>query len=155
MFDRRLLQYFDWWLMGLTLILCSIGLTIIYSAVTAGESDPQKMLWAKQGVWYSVGLTAMIVTFIVNYKVLDKLGGGIYLISIGLLVCVLIYGKHVSGSTRWLVVGPVTIQPSELVKIAVIIALAKYYSKRAKINGFNLKGLFVPGLMVVLPFLLI
>jgi len=155
MFDRRLFQYFDWWLMGLTLILCSIGLTIIYSAVTAGESDPQKMLWAKQGVWYSVGLTAMIVTFIVNYKVLDKLGGGIYLISIGLLVCVLIYGKHVSGSTRWLVVGPVTIQPSELVKIAVIIALAKYYSKRAKINGFNLKELVTPALMVVIPFLLI
>ncbi len=78
MFDRRLFQYFDWWLMGLTLILCSIGLTIVYSAVTAGESDLQRVLWVKQGVWYAIGLTAMIVTFIVNYKVLDKLGGGIY-----------------------------------------------------------------------------
>lgn len=155
MFDRRLFQYFDWWLMGLTLILCSIGLTIVYSAVTAGESDLQRVLWVKQGVWYAIGLAAMIVTFIINYKVLDKLGGGIYAISVILLVLVLLAGKHVGGSTRWLVVGPVTIQPSELAKIAVIIVLAKFYAQRAKVNGFRLKELFIPALIVAVPFLLI
>lgn len=155
MFDRRLLQNFDWWLMGLTLVLCSIGLTIIYSAVTAGESDPQKLLWVKQSIWFSVGLTGMVIAFVINYKVLDRLGGGIYLIGVALLVCVLFYGKHVSGSTRWLVVGPVTIQPSEIVKLAVIIAMAKYYAKRAKIGGFNLRELMMPAVIVMIPFLLI
>jgi rod shape determining protein RodA len=155
MFDRRLFQYFDWWLMGLTLVLCSIGLITIYSAVTAGESDPQRALWVKQGVWYAIGLTAMIVTFIINYKVLDKLGGGIYAISVILLVLVLLVGKHVSGSTRWLVVGPVTIQPSELAKIALIIVMAKFYAKRSKVSGFRLKELFIPALIIAVPFLLI
>ena len=155
MFDRRLFQYFDWWLMGLTLVLCSVGLMTIYSAVTAGESDPQRVLWLKQGAWYAIGLFAMIITFVVNYKVLDKLGGGIYALSVILLVLVLIIGKHVSGSTRWLVVGPVTIQPSELAKIAVIIVLAKLYAKRAKVDGFRLKELFTPFLTVAVPFFLI
>jgi rod shape determining protein RodA len=155
MFDRRLIQYFDWWLIGLTLALGAIGLVLIYSAVTAGEVTPQKVLHGKQMVWFGIGLAAMVITFIFNYRLMDQWGGGIYLISILLLIGVLFYGKYVGGSRRWLVMGPLTIQPSELVKISVIILLAKYYSKRASIRGFTLKELVTPMFIVLIPFLLI
>jgi len=155
MFDRRLIQYFDWWLIGLTLILGAIGLVLIYSAVTAGDAIFQETLYGKQMVWFGIGLAAMVISFIFNYRLFDQWGGGIYIISIILLVLVLFYGKYVAGSRRWLVLGPLTIQPSELVKISVIIVLAKYYSKRASIQGFTLKELFTPMLFVVIPFVLI
>lgn len=59
------------------------------------------------------------------------------------------------GSRRWLVLGPVTVQPSELAKVGVIIILARYYANNASKRGFTIKGLFKPALMVLLPFMLI
>jgi rod shape determining protein RodA len=155
MFDRRLIQYFDWWLIGLTLMIGAVGFALIYSAVNADDVNTQKDLYGKQMIWFAIGLTAMVCTFIVNYRHLDQWGGGIYLVSVILLICVLLYGKHVAGARRWLVMGPLTLQPSELVKISVIIILAKYYSKRASIRGFTLRELVVPMFIVVIPFLLI
>lgn len=155
MFDRRLVQYFDWWLLSLTIIIGAVGLTILYSAVTAGDLDPQKTLVGKQAVWFGIGFIAMTVAFVVNYRTLDRWGSGIYAISIALLIAVLFYGKHVAGSQRWLVVGPLTVQPSELVKIAVIIILAKFYAKRVTMEGFSLRDLVIPFLLIMAPFVLI
>ncbi len=155
MFDRRLIQYFDWWLIGLTLMLGAVGFVLIYSAVNAGDATIQKALYGKQIVWFIIGMTAMVCTFIFNYRFMDQWGGMIYLISVILLVFVLINGKFVSGSRRWLEMGPLTIQPSELVKISVILILSKYYSKRASIRGFTLKYLVIPMVIVFIPFLLI
>lgn len=155
MFDRRLIQYFDWWLIGLTLALGAVGFALIYSAVNAGDAAIQKALYGKQIVWFAIGMTAMVLTFIFNYRLMDQWGGVIYFISVILLVIVLINGKYVSGSRRWLEIGPLTIQPSELVKISVILILSKYYSKRASIRGFTLKYLFIPMVIVFIPFLLI
>jgi rod shape determining protein RodA len=155
MFDRRLIQYFDWWLIGLTLMLGAVGFALIYSAVNAGDVTIQKTLYGKQIIWFAIGMTAMVCTFIFNYRFMDQWGGMIYLVSIILLICVLINGKYISGSRRWLEMGPMTIQPSELVKISVILILSKYYSKRASIRGFTLKYLLIPMVIVIIPFLLI
>jgi rod shape determining protein RodA len=155
MFEQRPWKYIDWGLVGLTLILGILGLIILYSAVTAGASAPQKSLCEKQMIWFCVGLTAMSVFSLFNYKMLDQWGPGIYLIAIALLVCVLLFGKHVSGSRRWLTMGPLTIQPSEIVKIAVIIILARYYAKRANTKGFTIKELIIPTILVMIPFTLI
>ena len=132
MFDRRLVQYFDWGLMGLAILIGCVGLLTLYSAVTAETPTPQKVLFYKQLLWFSVGLIAMVTTFLFNYKILDRWAQPIYFACIALLLAVLFFGKYVGGSRRWLILGPVSLQPSELVKIAVIIALARYYSKDAK-----------------------
>ncbi len=155
MFDRRLVLYFDWGLLGITLLLGSIGIITLYSAVTAGVPNPQKMLYIKQMVWYCAGLTVMVISFLFNYKILDQWGNAIYVICISLLICVLFFGKYVGGSKRWLVFGPVSIQPSEMVKIAVIIVLARYYSKLANTKGLTLRELFIPLILIIIPFILI
>jgi len=136
MFDRRLIQCFDWGLFGLTLLLGALGLVAVYSAVTPGIA-PQKILYLKQWIWYGVGLTAMVISFLVNYKILYRLAHPIYVVSIILLICVLFFGKYVGGSRRWLIMGPVSVQPSELVKLAVIIALARHYSELVNIKGLK------------------
>ncbi len=155
MFDRRLVQYFDWGLMGLALLIGCVGLITLYSAVTAETPAPQKMLFYKQLLWFSFGLIAMVVAFLFNYKILDRWAQPIYFACIALLLAVLFFGKFVGGSRRWLVIGPVSLQPSELVKIAVIIALARYYSKDAKTRGFTLRELVRPLMIIMLPVLLI
>ena len=155
MFDRRLVQYFDWGLMGLAILIGCMGLITLYSAVTAEAPTPQKVLFFKQLLWFSVGLFAMVATFLFNYKILDRWAQPIYFVCIALLMAVLFAGKYVGGSRRWLIIGPVSFQPSELVKIGVILALARYYSKDAKTRGFTLRELVRPVMIIMLPVLLI
>ena len=155
MFDRRLLQYFDWGLLGLAVALSSIGLLVLYSAVTAETPEPQKFIFYKQFIWFCIALGAMTIAFVFNYKLLDRYGQPIYIFCLLLLVWVLVFGKYIGGSRRWLLLGPLSLQPSELAKIAVIIVLAKYYAKDANTRGFTLKELFRPVLMTVIPFVLI
>ena len=64
-------------------------------------------------------------------------------------------GKYVSGSRRWLVLGPMTLQPSEVVKLAVIVVLAKYYAKVVRTEGLYLKELVTPAILTGVPFALI
>lgn len=155
MFDRRLVQNFDWGLLGLTLLLCAIGMMTLYSAVTAGMSDPQKILYFKQLIWFVVGLTAMVVAFLFDYKLLDRWSTVLYLVGIGLLVAVLVFGKYVGGSKRWLVLGPVSFQPSEVIKLSVIVAMAKYYAKIASTRGLSLREMVYPVILITIPFALI
>ncbi len=139
----------------MTIILSLIGLTILYSAVTAGASDIQRALVAKQAAWFCIGFTAMIVTFTINYRNFDRWAVVIYIFAVVLLMAVLLHGRYIGGARRWLVLGPVVLQPSEPMKLAAIIVLAKYYSKRVNIHGFTLRELVLPILIVMIPFLLI
>jgi rod shape determining protein RodA len=155
MFDRRLVEYFDWGLLGLVLLIGGLGLVMLYSAEAAGVQVMKSVLFKKQMIWFCIGTAAMVMAFIFNYKALDRWGVLFYVVSIALLVWVLFFGKYVGGSKRWLIVGPITIQPSELAKIGVIIALSQYYSKRVKIKGFTLRELVVPMIITLIPFILI
>jgi hypothetical protein len=74
MFDRRLVQYFDWGLLGLVVLIGCIGLATLYSAVTAETPAPQTMIFYKQLVWFAVGMGAMMVAFLFNYKLLQIAG---------------------------------------------------------------------------------
>ncbi|GAB6096901.1 rod shape-determining protein RodA [Desulfatiferula olefinivorans] len=155
MFDRRLAENFDWGLLGITVLLGGIGLTVLYSAVTAGEVSSQQPLYYKQMVWFGAGGVLMIPTFMINYKDLERWAPGIFLLCILLLVGVLFFGKVMGGSRRWLVLGPLTIQPSELVKIGTIIMMARFYSRHARRQGFTLRELIRPALLIGMPFALI
>ena len=155
MFDRRLIRYFDWVLLGLTIIFGFLGLVILYSAVMAGDPGTQKILCIKQLIWYSVGLVLMVASFLFNYKMLERWAHAIYVICIILLIVVLFFGSYAGGAKRWLILGPVSIQPSEIVKIAVIIILARYYSKHANIGGLTLRELVTPLIFTLIPFALI
>ena len=155
MFDRRLVKYFDWGLLGMTVLLGFLGLVTLYSTVTSASPTPQKIYYFKQLVWYCAGLIVMIISFLINYKLLDRWANAIYAICILLLICVLLFGKYVGGARRWLILGPLSIQPSEFVKIAVIICLARYYSKIANIRGLNLRELLTPLILAAIPIYLI
>ncbi len=155
MFDRRLIQYFDWGLLFITLVISGIGLAVLYSAVHTGPSRQLLPLYYKQMVWFAAGFLLMFIVFTFNYKKLDKWGGVIYFIGVLLLIAVPLFGKQVGGSTRWLSLGPLTLQPSEPVKLALIIILARYYSRAVKPSGLTFTDLIVPMLLTGIPFFLV
>ena len=88
-------------------------------------------------------------------NLLDRWAHAIYIVGIILLIGVLLFGKYVGGAKRWLILGPVSFQPSELTKIAVIIVLARYYSKVTDPMGLTLRELLTPCMLTMIPFLLI
>jgi len=139
----------------LTVILGIFGLVALFSAVNAGISTYQEVLYYKQMIWFGVGLVVMTVCFLVDYKVLERWAHIVYGGSVGLLVCVMWFGKYVGGSKRWLVLGPVSFQPSELAKIAVVIVLARYYSKIVHPRGLTLRELAHPIVLTLVPFMLV
>jgi rod shape determining protein RodA len=155
MFDRRLVENFDWGLLCIVAILAGIGLVVLHSAVTAGDTGGQQILHYKQMVWLGGGLGIMTLAFLVNYRDIERWAPGIYVFCILLLVAVLLVGRVVAGSRRWLVLGPMTIQPSEFVKIGAVIILARYFSKNVSKRGFRILELVKPVSIILVPFCLI
>ncbi|CAN2039356.1 SEDS family protein MrdB [Candidatus Magnetomoraceae bacterium gMMP-15] len=151
MFDRRLIQSFDWVLLIITLALIGVGLTALYSVVHAEGALSQSSLYIKQILWVGVGLVVMLFFLFFNYKLLDRWHYLVYGGCIGLLIAVLFFGRMIAGSKRWLVLGPVSIQASEVAKIAIIIILARYYSRFASEKGLSLKELLIPFIYTAIP----
>jgi rod shape determining protein RodA len=154
MFDRRLIQNFDWVLLALVLMIVGMGIVNLYSAGfnrQVGETS----LYVKQLYWLAVGLGLLCLTLLVDYRHLEKLSYPLYILSILLLVGVMFGGKMVYGSRRWLALGPFSFQPSELAKIAIILVLATYFHRRPILEAMRLKDLIVPGILVLIPAALI
>ena len=144
-------------MLGLTLVLGGIGILTLYSAATANVdiTGIKGSVHLKQAYWFAIGAGIMILLFLFNYRWLNRLALPIYCLSIGLLVAVLFVGKEVSGSQRWLILGPVSFQPSELVKITLVVMLARHFSESVSEEGFTLVGLWKPLIWILIPFALI
>ncbi len=154
MFDRRLVQNFDWLLLTLVAAIIGIGLMNLYSAGFS-RAPGATPLYLKQIYWLGLGLALMLLTFFYDYRYLEKLGYPLYFLSLVLLVAVLLGGKVAGGSRRWLSLGPFAFQPAELLKIGIILALATYFSRRPRTEPLRFRELIVPGLMVLAPVALI
>jgi rod shape determining protein RodA len=153
-FDRRIFQNFDWMLLALVLFLCAIGILNIYSAgFSAGET--QIPFYLKQLQWIVLGLIVMMIAFFIDYRFISKGAYILYGISIALLVLVYIYGFTMRGSQRWFAIWGFSFQPSELVKLTIILALARYFDDHKSNEAYKLRELLIPMLIVGLPFLLI
>ncbi len=152
MFDRRLVQNFD---LGLILLIAGIGIVNLYSAGYNRTPEGVTPVYLKQIYWLAVGVGVMFLTLTVDYHHLEKLAYPLYILSIVLLIAVMLFGKTVSGSKRWLALGPVSLQPSELVKIALILVLARHFNRRAPQGPLHFKDLLFPLALILLPAALI
>ncbi|RLB29417.1 MAG: rod shape-determining protein RodA, partial [Deltaproteobacteria bacterium] len=155
MFDRRLIQNFDWVLVLLLLLIAGISILNLYSATYAIRDVGGAQVFLKQIYWFLLGLFIFLLMTTFNYYVLERFAYPIYFLSIALLVTVLIVGKVTAGSQRWLGLGPIAFQPSEVAKIAVIMILAKFFSEKGGYREYRLRDLWQPFLLVGVPALLI
>lgn len=155
MLDRRLIQNFDWVLLLLVAALSLLSLTNLYSATFALRESGGSQVFEKQITWFLVGFGAFVVMTTFNYKGLAQIAYPLYFLSIALLLLVLLVGKVSSGSQRWLTIGPMTFQPSELAKMALLIVLAKTFSEWEPGHVYRLRDLWWPAVMLAFPCILI
>lgn len=148
--DRRKLTNFDWILLFLTLAIASVGVLTIYTA-TESEGMGLRAFYVRQTIWILIGLTVMLVIILFDYRTICRLAYPLYVFTILALIAVEAIGKTVSGSQRWLVLGPVSFQPSELAKLSLILALAKYFHDRKWSGLYRLRDLWLPALFTLIP----
>jgi rod shape determining protein RodA len=129
MMDRRLIENFDWSLLWVLLAIVSIGLLSVYSALYPQiQANPTNNLFIKQLLWLAVGFSVMFCTLLLDYQQLRVASFWIYLFVILLLLVVLVAGREVNGSKRWLQLAGFQFQPSEFMKVAIVIQLASYFA---------------------------
>ena len=155
MFDRRLVQNFDWVLLILLLILAAISILNLYSATYAIRHVGGSQVFLKQIYWFLIGFAVFLLMTTFNYFALERLAYPAYIFTIALLILVLFVGKVTSGSQRWLTLGIISFQPSELVKIAMVIVLAKFFSEKRWYRGYRLRDLWQPFILIGLPSILV
>ncbi len=154
MIDRRLFIHFDWALLGMVLLIASIGILNLYSVTSNGEAAGTP-LYLKQILWLTIGLGAMLGIAFVEYRYYTDFAYIVYTTAVILLILVLGYGIITSGAQRWVKVGTLTFQPSEFVKISLIMALAKFFQRSPGREGYSLRHLAFPFFLLFLPMALI
>ncbi|NOQ51147.1 MAG: rod shape-determining protein RodA [Desulfuromonadaceae bacterium] len=154
MFDRRLVINFDWILLLTVCLLVGIGIVNLYSA-TANWQDLSTPFYMKQLIWLGGGLTLVLLLCCFDYRHLEHFAVHGYVITLGMLLFVLLFGKASMGATRWIDLGFFNLQPSEVIKIAMILLLARIFGRTAHLQGFRLGELWQPALWLLLPVVLI
>jgi len=151
MFDRRLIKNFGWLILFLSLLFSAFGLINLYSASYHTGLGSFK----KQLIWVSLGFITMLIITFMNSNLLKRYSMHIFIISLITLVIVFIFGKEVSGSRSWIVFGPISIQPSEFVKLSLILIIARFYSNDFEDGPFGLKDIIKPIIFTIMIFSLI
>jgi rod shape determining protein RodA len=150
---RRLLTFrdFDWTLLGMVLLLCALSVMQVHSATLHTRFSG---FVVRQLMWIAVGLVGMIVLSKIDYHRLLDWSQWAYWVFLLALVVVKVAGRKVLGARRWIALGPFQFQPSEWVKLVLVLAVARYF---ANIGGRNLtwKEIFKAFALVGVPMVLV
>lgn len=153
-FDRRLIQHFDWVMLLMLFIACGMGLVNLYSSTWNGGPGASPIFY-KQLSLFLAGIVLLIVILCFDYHELETFGYLFYFIVLLLLLYAEFFGNTIAGTTRWINLGFFMLQPSEPAKLTLVIVLTSYYAKGEITKGYRLRDLVMPGILTLIPFLLI
>jgi len=152
--DRHLLRNLDWTIFSVSIFISLIGILTIYSATRPPIEEAHPTFYLKQSIWLIIGVLFALLFASFDYIWLGRLSGVIYVVGLFLLAVVLLVGKVGMGAQRWLNIGPVSFQPSEIFKLIFIIVISGHLAMRN--TPFTMGGILKLFFLVfLLPFLLI
>ena len=135
---KSFIASFDWVLFFLVLAIIAIG---IFNLTSIANILP-KPLHNTQILWFTLGFFFFVIPCAsIDYRNYARFGNIIYGGGIAMLILVLIFGTDFNGSKRWINLGLFHMQPSELMKIAMVIFVAKFFAEREHRTNYNLKQL--------------
>ena len=141
----------DYILLISILLLSSISLFVMYSTDGGQILYHTKSHFIKLIIFFFM----MLVIAFINIKIWHISAYLFYLTIILLLIWVSFFGISVSGSQRWMDLYFIALQPSELMKIAIILCLAKYYHRLKTENVNNFTSIFIPLIIIIIPMILV
>jgi rod shape determining protein RodA len=154
MIDRRLFTSFDWTLFVLTLLIATIGVVNIFSATMSYKLSGTPY-FLRQTYWILSGLFLVVLVCSIDYHFLEDIAYWVYGLLLILLVLVMLVGRTSMGATRWLHLGFFSVQPSEPMKIVIIMVFAHFFTRYPVFQGLRLRDLGYPLLLLGGPALLI
>jgi len=147
---RKVLRL-NWALILLICAIATIGFLMLYS-VAGGSLEP----WSqRQMVRFAAGVTIMLIVGMIDIRFFRWISPIAYLVALALLLAVEFFGVSGMGAQRWVQIGPVQLQPSELMKISLIMMLARYYAWLEPARVSHPFWLLPPLLMIGVPMLLV
>jgi len=150
----RVRDHFDWALFLAAAALAVIGVVNLYSATSVARTMYQEV-YLQQVYWLVGGGIFATIVAAIDYRHYERFGYALYAFGVVLLVLVFILGREIRGSSRWIYIGSFSFQPSEFMKLFLIIALAKYLHNDPKSEGRTLKDLIVPAAIAAVPTVLV
>jgi len=145
---------FDWTLFLTASALAVIGVINLYSATSVAKAALTD-IYIQQVYWLVLGGILGAVVAVIDYRHYERLGYLLYAVGIVFLILVFILGKDIRGSSRWIAIGSFGFQPSEFMKLFLIIALAKYLHDDPRTEARGLTDLLAPAALTALPTFLV
>jgi rod shape determining protein RodA len=152
MFDTKSVREFDWVMFLCALLLVGVSVTFIWSAKFVSDSDEGLLgvRHARNQLQYAaLGLALFLLLLKLDYRIFCRYAYVMYGLGIGLLLLVLLKGSEAKGAARWIELGGQRFQPSEFMKVALVLCLARYLQLRQGSGKFG--GLFPPLLLTLAP----
>lgn len=143
---------FDYNFALIILSLNLVGLLNLYSASHGVNTVGLSRLFFQQMVWLTMGWTVYLILTFINYNIIKSWATYIYFANLLFLVAVLVVGKKSLGAQRWIDLGFFRFQPSETMKVALVLVVAKILTERIRPEGMGIKELIYPLIITMVPF---
>lgn len=154
--EKTLVRRLDWNIILVILALNVIGLINLYSATHGPNSKEVESLFINQIVWLVSGWSIFFIATLLDYAIVSRICYIIYFFNLLAVIYVDFFGKIALGAQRWIDFGFFRYQPSETMKLALIMLLAKVLAQRNSLGaGMGLRELISPLILVLIPFGLI
>lgn len=152
---REELKRYDYSFFGICTAIFVIGILNLYSATHSHGVGPEQGIYKTQIMWFCIAWIIGIGISFIQPKNFYRLAYPSYLLCIMLLIMVLFVGHSALGGQRWIGIGGIKFQPSEIVKMSVVLVLARWYSKASPEQETGFKELIIPFLITFFPALMV
>lgn len=155
MIERRPSQQFDWIFFSLILLLTVFGLANLYSATYVAGENGLPPAFQRQLFSLGVAIVAGVSAAVIDYRKLERFSGFLFVGTLLLLASTLVFSPLVQGNRSWLLYGPFSVQPAELAKLGLIIAIARHLHHHPPLQKGGFRDLLFPALITLCPVVLI
>ncbi len=154
--ERTLFKRIDWNFVLVILALNLVGLINLYSATHGPHSRDVEPLFVNQLVWLGAGWSCFFIATLIDYSIISRLAYLAFGLNLMAILWVTFYGKIALGAQRWIDFGFFHYQPSETMKLCLIMVMAKTLATRSTDGkGMGIRELIIPLLIVGVPFILV
>lgn len=154
--EKTLFKRIDWNFVFVIFALNLIGLMNLYSATHGPHSQEVASLFISQILWLTIGWSVFFIMTLLDYSIVGRVAYVVYFINLAAILYVTFFGQVALGAQRWIDLGFFRYQPSETMKLAMIMVLAKTLSyQQSDGRGMGLRDLIWPMILLVVPFVLV
>jgi rod shape determining protein RodA len=153
MYQRFLefLKRYDFSFIGSMSAIFLVGILNLYSATHSQTGEGLDALYKSQLMWFFFSVSVAVAISFLNPKTFERFSYVAYVLTLFLVFLVMLMGKVGMGAQRWLVLGPIRMQPSEFMKMGLVLAMARYFTRVNPERELGFKELILPGIIVMVP----